>query len=76
MSRGNFTEVLKGWARLTSITHSFEETVGFKQFVESQPTETAKKSLLCALVKRWWDTIHTFHIAGVEMTITLYDVIV
>ena len=74
MSRGNPTEVLKGWARLTSITRSFEETAGFKQFLESQPTETAKKSLLCALIKMWWDTTHTFHIAGVEMTITSYDV--
>uniref|UniRef100_A0A2N9F348 Aminotransferase-like plant mobile domain-containing protein n=1 Tax=Fagus sylvatica TaxID=28930 RepID=A0A2N9F348_FAGSY len=74
MSRGNPTEVLKGWARLTSITRSFEEMTGFKQFVESQPTEIAKKSILCALVKRWWDTTHTFHIAGVEMTITSYDV--
>jgi hypothetical protein len=42
--------------------------------VETQPTETAKKSLLCVLAERWWDTIHTFHIDGVEMTITPYDV--
>uniref|UniRef100_A0A2N9G550 Aminotransferase-like plant mobile domain-containing protein n=1 Tax=Fagus sylvatica TaxID=28930 RepID=A0A2N9G550_FAGSY len=39
-----------------------------------EPTETAKKSLLCVLAERWWDTIHTFHIDGVEMTITPYDV--
>ena len=42
--------------------------------METQPTDSAKKSLLCALAERWWDTIHTFHIAGVEMIATPYDV--
>ncbi len=41
--------------------------------METQPTETAKKSLLCALAERWWDTTHTFYIAIVEMTITPYN---
>uniref|UniRef100_A0A2N9FI42 Aminotransferase-like plant mobile domain-containing protein n=1 Tax=Fagus sylvatica TaxID=28930 RepID=A0A2N9FI42_FAGSY len=40
----------------------------------TEPTETAKKTFLCALAERWWDTTHTFHIVGVEMTITPYDV--
>ncbi len=74
MSQGNPMEVLKWWGRLNSMTRSFVEAVGFKHFVETQPTETAKKSLLCVLAERWWDTIHTFHIDGVEMTITPYDV--
>ena len=74
MSVGNLMEVLKWWGKLNSITRSFVEVVGFIHFVETQPTETAKKSLLCVLVERWWDTIHTFHIAGVEMTITPYNV--
>jgi hypothetical protein len=26
------------------------------------------------LVERWWDTTHTCHIAGMEMTITPYDI--
>ncbi len=56
------------------MAHSFVEVAGFKHFVESQPTETAKKTLLCALVERWWDITHTFHIVGLEMTITLYDI--
>ena len=56
------------------MTHSFIEVVGFKQFVESQPIATAKKNLLYALVERWWDTTHTFHIAGMEVRITSYDV--
>ena len=73
MSRGNPIEVLKWWARLNSLTRSFVETTGFKHFMETQPTNFAKKTLLCALAERWWDTTHTFHIAGVEMTITPYD---
>jgi hypothetical protein len=73
LSRGNPMEVYKWWGKLNSTTRSFAEAAGFKHFVETQPTKTAKKSLLCALVERWWDTTHTFHIAGVEMTITPYD---
>uniref|UniRef100_A0A2N9EBK2 Aminotransferase-like plant mobile domain-containing protein n=1 Tax=Fagus sylvatica TaxID=28930 RepID=A0A2N9EBK2_FAGSY len=40
----------------------------------TEPTDSFKKTLLCALVERWWDTIHTFHISSVEMTIMPYDV--
>ena len=74
MSQGNPMEVLQWWGRHNSMTRSFVETSSFKYFVETQPTETAKKSLLFALSKRWWDTTHTFHIASVEMTITPYNV--
>uniref|UniRef100_A0A2N9IXH4 Aminotransferase-like plant mobile domain-containing protein n=1 Tax=Fagus sylvatica TaxID=28930 RepID=A0A2N9IXH4_FAGSY len=52
MSQGNPTKVLKWWGRLNFMTHSFIETAGFKYFVETQPTKTAKKSLLCALAER------------------------
>ena len=74
LSRGNPTEVLKWRGRLNSMTRSFVEAAGFKYFLETQPIETAKKSHLCALAERWWDTTHTFHIVGVEITITPYDV--
>ena len=46
---------------------------GFKHFMETQPINSAKKSLLCVLAERWWDTTHTFHIADVEMMIMPYD---
>ena len=55
------------------MTCSFMETTGFKQFMETKPTETAKKNFLCALAERWWDTTHTFQIVGAEMTITPYN---
>ena len=29
--------------------------------------------LVQSLVKRWWDTAHTFHIANREMTVTPHD---
>uniref|UniRef100_A0A2N9IQ68 Aminotransferase-like plant mobile domain-containing protein n=1 Tax=Fagus sylvatica TaxID=28930 RepID=A0A2N9IQ68_FAGSY len=74
LSRGNPTEVLKWWGRLNSTTRFFVEAASFKHFVETQPIERAKKSILCALAERWWDTTHTFHIASVEMTITPYGV--
>jgi hypothetical protein len=74
MSQGNPTKVLKWWGRLNSLTRSFVEMDGFKHFMETQPINSAKKSLLCVLAERWWDTTHTFHIADVEMTIMPYDV--
>ena len=74
LSFDNPTDVLKWWGGFNSPTRSFMEMASFKYFVETQPTDSAKKSLLCALAERWWDTTHTFHIVGVEMMITPYDV--
>uniref|UniRef100_A0A2N9HR87 Aminotransferase-like plant mobile domain-containing protein n=1 Tax=Fagus sylvatica TaxID=28930 RepID=A0A2N9HR87_FAGSY len=73
MSQGNPTKVLKWWGRLNSLTRSYVEMDGFKHFMETQPINSAKKSLLCVLAERWWDTTHTFHIVDVEMTIIPYD---
>ena len=33
----------------------------------------ANAVLVQTLTGRWWDTTHTFHITGQEMTITLHD---
>ena len=37
------------------------------------PERSASAILAQTFAKRWWDTTHTFHIAGQEMTITLYN---
>ena len=35
--------------------------------------KSTSATLVQCLIKRWWDTAHTFHIAEREMTITPYD---
>jgi hypothetical protein len=74
VSKGNPTELHRWWRRLSLETRALVEMAGFKRFVELQPTESAKTILLYALAKRLWDTTHTLHIAGVEMTVTSYDI--
>ena len=64
----------KWWRRPSPETRALVEMAGFKRFVELQPTESAKTILLYALAERWWDTTHTLHITGVEMTVTSYDI--
>uniref|UniRef100_A0A2N9J9C1 Aminotransferase-like plant mobile domain-containing protein n=1 Tax=Fagus sylvatica TaxID=28930 RepID=A0A2N9J9C1_FAGSY len=56
------------------MTHALVKLADFKKFIELQPTEFAKKIFLYALAKRWWDTTHTLHIAGVGMTVIPYDI--
>jgi hypothetical protein len=74
VSRGNPTKIHRWWGRLSPETRAWVETMGFKRFIKLQPTKLAKKIILYVLAERWWDTTHTLHISGVEITITLYDI--
>lgn len=46
---------------------------GFESVVHLMPKRSAHVVLAQTLAERWWDTTHTFHIAGQEMTITPHD---
>ena len=35
------------------------------------PERPASATLVQCLIERWWDTTHTFHIVGREMTVML-----
>ena len=37
------------------------------------PEKTASATLAQCLIKRWWDTTHTFYITEWEMTVTPYE---
>lgn len=45
----------------------------FKPVIHLIPERSASAVLAQTVVKKWWDTTHTFHIAGQKMTITPYD---
>ena len=49
------------------------QAASFETFVTHLSKETANEILVMALAKGWWDTTHTIHIAGREMTLTAYD---
>ena len=46
---------------------------GFKPILSLLLEKSASATLVKCLIKRWWDTTHTFHIAEREMTMTPYD---
>ena len=46
---------------------------GFKPILSLLLEKSASATLVKCLIKRWWDTTHTFHIAEREMTMTHYD---
>ena len=54
-------------------TRGYIYEVGFELVVILFPIKTASATLAQCLIERWWDTIHTFHIAEQEMTVTSYD---
>jgi len=44
--------------------------VGFGPLMHLLPDGVASDILVQALTERWWDTTHTFHIAGKELIVT------
>lgn len=45
----------------------------FRVLTESFLEGGARMALVLTVAECWWDTIHTFHIADREMTMTLLD---
>ena len=45
----------------------------FEPVISLLPENSANATLVQCLIKRWWETIHTFHITEREMMVTPYD---
>ena len=45
----------------------------FKPVISLLLEKSANATLVQCLIKRWWETTHTFHIAEREMMVTPYD---
>ena len=46
---------------------------GFESIIGLLLEKSASSTLVQCLIKRWWDTTHTFHIAKQKMTMTPYN---
>ena len=71
--RGSTSRVLVWYNILTEETRGHIQATGFEPFICLMPKRSASAVLVQTLAERWWDTTHTFHIAGREMTITPYE---
>ena len=71
--KGSTSWVLVWYNILIEETRGHIYATGFEHIICLMPERSTSVVLAQALAKRWWDTTHTFHIAGQEMTITPYD---
>ena len=65
--------LISWWGRLTDETRQLVIDAGFGKLATDTITRRPGPTLVLALAERWWDTTHTFHIAGREYTMTPYD---
>ena len=73
VGRGSTNKVVEWYNLLVLETRAYIQEVGFKPILSLLLEKSASATLVQCLIKRWWDTAHTFHIAEQEMTMTLYD---
>ena len=55
------------------MTKAHIRAMGFKPIIRLLPKRSASAILVQSLTERWWGTIHTFHIAEREITVTPHD---
>jgi hypothetical protein len=72
-SRGNATRVCDWWKQLSAATKALVKLASFRPMVENLAGSWSLKCVVLYLSQRWWDTTHTFHIVGREMTMTPLD---
>ncbi|KAK9996768.1 hypothetical protein SO802_021454 [Lithocarpus litseifolius] len=71
--KGSTSQVLVWYNIFTEETQGHILVAGFELVIRLMPKRSANIVLVQTLAERWWDTTHTFHIAGLEMTITSHD---
>ncbi|KAK9278421.1 hypothetical protein L1049_027986 [Liquidambar formosana] len=72
VTRGGVVNAKAGWARLTAETRALVTGAGFRTVISGLVDDSDRAFVHC-MAERWWDTTHTFHIAGRELTLTSYD---
>jgi len=73
LDRGSASHLFSWYQTLTVKTKALVNTVGFRPLLCLLLKGAASGILVQALVERWWDTTHTFHIVGREITMTPHD---
>ena len=71
--RGNTNKVAEWYGELAEVMKAHICVVGFEPIICLLSERSASAMLVQCLAERWWGTIHTFHIAEKEMTVTPYD---
>ena len=71
--KGSTNKVVEWYNLLVPKSRAYIWEAGFKPILSLLLEKSASATLVKCLIKRWWDTTHTFHIAEREMTMTPYD---
>ena len=72
-SRRSITKVVEQYNLLVPETKAYIREAGFEPIIDILLEKSASAPLVQCLIKRWWDTTHTFHIVDREMTMSFYD---
>ena len=73
IGKGSTNKVVEWFNLLAFETRGYVREAGFEPVIGLLLEKSASATLVQCLIKRWWDTTHTFHIAKREMTVTPYD---
>ena len=73
LGRGCTSRISSWYRALTYDTKAFVCAVGFEPILRLLPESHYSAILIQSLAERWWDTIHTFHIPEMKMTVTPHD---
>ena len=73
LGRGCTSRISSWYRALTYDTKAFVCSVGFEPILRLLPESHYSAILIQSLAERWWDTIHTFHIPEMKMTVTPHD---
>ena len=71
--RGSSNNVVEWFNLLTLETRGYIREVGFEPIIGLLPEKSTSATLVECLIKKWWDTTHTFHITKRGMTVTHYN---
>ena len=72
---GSFNKVNLYYQGLSACVKQMVDGKGFNSIISAltYSSYASSQAMMCALVERWMDTTHTFHLPVREMTITLLD---
>ena len=73
MSRGSASHLFAWYRALKKDTKALVSAVGFEPIMCLLLESFASDILVQVLADSWWDTTHTFHIAGKEMMVTPHN---
>ena len=71
--RGSTNKGVEWYNLLVLETRTYIREASFKPIISLLLERSTSATLVQCLIKKWWDTTHTFHITEKEMTVTPYN---